>query len=422
MLASKSSAKPQAASQEEMSISMLGIAQICSWGTLYYSFPQLAEAMMSEFFWNKSETYAALTLSFLFSALAAIPVGKAIDKGQGRKVMTAASLLAGLLFMSGSQLSTLWGVYIVFAGIGALQAATLYDAAFSVIANHFDAGNSRRHITTLTLWGGFAATLFIPLIELLLQYGGWRNTMIVLGLINIAVGLLIYRRLPTSTQRSAKKDHQERSSRVKSEEAGNKTVRWALGQPMFWSLLFCFSFFAAAGTTFKFHLYPMLLEKGLSVSEVVAIVVVLGPAQVAGRFLLSLLSKELSIVNLGIFTASVLPVVFLAFAYLSVSIWLLIPFALAFGAASGIMTIVKGVAVPELLTREAYGAINGAMNIPVKLIKAFSPWIAAVIWHVGGGYHTVLVFLAFLGLISAISFILATKVKRYQNCKKQGTI
>lgn len=409
MLASKTSSPPQANSLEGFSIVLLGIAQICSWGTLYYSFPQLAEAMMAEFTWSKSDAYGALTLSLLFSALAAVPVGRAIDKGLGRPLMTLASVLAGILLIAGSRIESLWAFYLVFSGVGLLQAATLYDAAFSLIANRFDMTTTKRHITTLTLWGGFAATVFIPLIEYLLQLGGWRNTMIVLGLINLSVAVLIYRCIPVARSHSTNKIHARTRKTSKS-----KNVTWALRQPMFWSLLFCFSLFAAAGTTFKFHLYPILLEKGLSASEVVAIIAVLGPSQVAGRFLLALFSEKLSITNLGIFMASSLPLVFIAFAYLPVSVYLLIPFAIAFGAASGIMTIVKGIAIPELLSKEAYGAINGAMNVPVKLIKAFSPWIAAALWYVSGSYHAVLISLAFIGLLSVVSFVIATKVESYR--------
>ena len=36
-------------------------------------------------------------------------------------------------------------------------------------------------------------------------------------------------------------------------------------------------------------------------------------------------------------------------------------FAILYGVANGIMTIVRGTAVPDLLWREGYGAINGAL-------------------------------------------------------------
>ena len=411
MQASASELSPKPKQAEGLSIASLGIAQICSWGTLYYSFPQLAEEMMAEFAWSKSQVYGALTVSLLFSAMAALPIGRAIDKGRGRQVMTAGSLLAGLLFISGSQLEALWSFYAIFAGIGFLHAATLYDATFSVIANRFEPVSAKKHIITLTLWGGFASTLFIPLIEWLLQWGGWRNTMIVLGLVNIFLCSAIYWRLPAPS-RALREKNPEKEEKISTPI----NVRWALKQPMFWSLLCCFSLFAAAATTFKFHLYPILMEKGLPAIEVVAIIAVLGPSQVAGRVLLALFSEKLSIVNLGILTASTLPIVFIAFAFLPASMWMLIPFAVAFGAASGTMTIVKGIAIPELLTKESYGVINGAMNIPVKVINAFSPSVAAAVWYVNDSYAGVFILLAILGVAAAVSFALATKIQSPHCC------
>jgi hypothetical protein len=40
-------------SAEQRFIGALGIAQICSWGSLYYGFPLIAEAMSTEFGWTK---------------------------------------------------------------------------------------------------------------------------------------------------------------------------------------------------------------------------------------------------------------------------------------------------------------------------------------------------------------------------------
>jgi len=396
------------------SISMLGIAQICSWGTLYYSFPQIAEAISQDLGFAKTQVYGALTLGLLLSAFAGLPFGAAIDRGLGKHVMTLGSLMAGVLLMLGSQLNSLLGFYVIFAAVGFLHSATLYDAAFSVIANNFNGHDSRRHITTLTLWGGFASTVFIPLIELLLQTSDWRTTMLVLGGINLFIGITIYGRLPKA--KPVKKPSLQGEAQMKGKpelKSQNQGVRWALSHPMFWTLMICFAFFAATTTTFKFHLYPLLIEKGLSAQHVVAILAILGPSQVAGRVLLKLFSERISIIKLGVLTASMLPVVFLAFNYLPAQFLWLVPFAMIFGAATGTMTIVKGIAVPELLTRESYGAINGAMNVPVKVIKALSPTLAALVWVVTGSYAGLLDWLILLGGISALCFLVASfKTKR----------
>jgi predicted MFS family arabinose efflux permease len=71
--------------------------------------------------------------------------------------------------------------------MGCLQAATFYEPAFAVIARRVGSGNARRGITALTLWGGFASTVFIPLIQFLIDHVGWRDTLMVLGAINIIV-------------------------------------------------------------------------------------------------------------------------------------------------------------------------------------------------------------------------------------------
>jgi len=103
----------------------------------------------------------------------------------------------------------------------------------------------------------------------------------------------------------------------------------------------------------------------------------------------------------------------LALAFLPTNIWIFIPFIILFGAATGIMTIVKGVAIPELLTREAYGAINGAMNIPIKLIKAASPAIAAFVWVMTTSYDSVLILLGLISLLAVICFTVVKHLSKF---------
>ena len=65
-------------------------------------------------------------------------------------------------------------------------------------------------------------------------------------------------------------------------------------------------------------------------------------------------------------------------------------FAVICGAANGVITIVRGLVVPEMLTRDAYGAINGAMALPANIAKALAPAATAALWAVSHSYDTVL--------------------------------
>jgi hypothetical protein len=58
------------------------------------------------------------------------------------------------------------------------------------------------------------------------------------------------------------------------------------------------------------------------------------------------------------------------------------------GAANGIITIVRGVVVPEMLTRAAYGAINSVLAVPGTIAKAVAPLGIALLWASTGSYDT----------------------------------
>src|SRR4029078_7206977 len=125
------------------------------------------------------------------ASVTAYPIGVAIDRGYGRAVMALGSGLAGLLLLVWSQIASLWALYPLLAGIGLAQAMTLYEPAFAVVARRYGL-EARRGITALTLWGGFASTVFVPLIQLLLNAVDWRGTLVVLGLINIGLCVPLY--------------------------------------------------------------------------------------------------------------------------------------------------------------------------------------------------------------------------------------
>lgn len=165
-------------------ISALGVAQICSWGTLVYGFPLIAEAMRTDLGWSKTELYGAATCGMLLAGLTAYPVGVAIDRGHGRFLMAGASLMAGLLLAAWSQVTSLFVFYVVLAALGCMQAATLYEPAFAVIARRAGPLSARNGITALTLWGGFASTVFIPAIQLLIDAQGWRGTLLCMAIVN----------------------------------------------------------------------------------------------------------------------------------------------------------------------------------------------------------------------------------------------
>ncbi len=354
----------------------------------------MAEAMIAEFSWDKASVYGALTFALAFSAIAAIPIGILIDKGFGRRVMSLGALFAGLLLMGWSQISSVYGLYFILSGIGLVQAATLYSASFAVIANLDMIKDKKKTIATLTLWGGFASTVFIPLIEVLNSSVGWRSSLQVLGAINFFVGIFIYSQIPIYRIKSVKKT--KVSSKI--------GAKWAFTQPFFWALLIAFLLHASVTSAFKFHLYPMLQETEIEAKLVVTFLALMGPAQVLGRFVIMHISTSRNMSKILLITTLAFPMVFAGFWLIPMSKFVLPILIIIFGAAGGVMTIVKGVAIPEFLTTEAYGEINGAMSTPITIAKALSPSIAAMIWTMSGNYHSLFFILFLASLLVVLCF------------------
>jgi hypothetical protein len=76
------------------------------------------------------------------------------------------------------------------------------------------------------------------------------------------------------------------------------------------------------------------------------------------------------------------------------------------------MTIVRGMAVPEMLSRRAYGAINGALTAPALIAKSAAPLGAALLWSVTQTYDAVLIALFAGGALTAAGFWTAATLSR----------
>lgn len=389
-------------------ITALGIGQICSWGSLFYSFPLIAEAMRAELGWSKPELYGAATLGLAMAGIAAYPVGAAIDRGHGRLLMSAASVAAGLLLVAWSQVNAIVPFYLVFGLIGGLQAATLYEPAFAVITRRVGPSAARRGITALTLWGGFASTVFIPLIQILIDAYGWRGALIVLGAINILLcGGLHWLAIDPARDRMHGHAPEGPAPLI-----GRKAVAWAMRRPVFWALVAALVAYAAAFSTLTFHLYPMLLERGLTAAGVVAVMAVIGPAQVAGRILIWAFAPQAPVRLVGSIIVIIFPLAVLGFAYAPPQFAILAIVAGFYGAANGMMTIVRGLAVPEMVSPEAYGSINGALVAPTHFVQALAPLAAAWIWAATGGYETVMLAIFAGSMALALFFWTAASLAR----------
>lgn len=280
----------------------LGVTQIVSWGSIYYAFALLLEPLQRDLGAGKSEVAGAFSAALLVSGLCASWIGRTIDRLGGRWVMTAGSLAAVLLLAALSQVQSAPVLYLVWIGLGAAMAATLYEPAFVVIAQVYRL-NYRRALTVLTLFGGFASTVFWPITTWLIERFGWREAVLWLAAINLLVCVPLHFALLPKTS----------SAPAVTSQARGGTARLRLwGDRRFRALTLAFLAHYVVVSAIAAHLISLLLARGMSPAAAAGIGALIGPMQVAGRIVEFGASRWLTVGQVGRIAALAMPLSLLA--------------------------------------------------------------------------------------------------------------
>jgi predicted MFS family arabinose efflux permease len=358
--------------------------------------------------WSRTATNAALSVGLLISGLTAYPIGTWIDHGHGRRVMVCGTLLAGAMLALWSQAHSLVTLFLVWIGLGVAMAATLYDPVFAVITRDFP-GSFRTKITLITLIAGFASTVFIPLTQVLVDWLQWRGALLVLAGINLAICLPIH--IFSIGRDALRGDDLDDKTALKATNA--EATRRALRTPTFWALAVCFTAYYATFAAITFHLVPLMTERRVSPALILTTMAVIGPAQVLARVLWFTVGRNVRPSIVGVVITTAFPASVVVLMYAGTSPALLILFAVVYGGANGMMTILRGTIVQDVMWTEGYGAVSGLLSMPSNIAKGIAPISAAAIWTIGGNSLPVewtVLLVSLVSLVSAVAFILAIRL------------
>ena len=388
---------------------VLSTGQLISWGLVYYTFPLFVLPMQKELGWSRDEIYGALSAGLLVAGLCSIPVGAWIDRGHGRKLMTGGSVLAALLLAVWSQTESLPLFYVVWIGLGFCQAVILYEPAFAVITRVFGP-DFRRAILLMTFLGGLAGSVGIPFAQFLIERLGWRPALEVMAAINLGVAFCIHWLFVPGPR---DKPIPIAAPSVKASTGPHRSpLALAVRVPAFWGLVVAFAGYGLAFSAMSFHLIPLLVERGVEMNVVMIIIALIGPMQVVGRVLLMAGQRLITTIQLGALVYFAFPIS-MAMLALGVRAFLgLVVFAVIYGVANGLVTILRGISVPEFIGPEGYGVVSGALTMPTNIMRAAGPLLASIGWSISGSYTPVLWVLAAIMLVAACGFAAAAVLSK----------
>ncbi len=382
---------------------MLSLGQLVSWGLVYYTFPLFVGPMTEELGWSRSSMFGALSAGLLVAGLSSISVGAWIDRGHGRMLMTGGSLFAAVLLLVWSRVDSLPLFYALWIGLGVCQAVILYEPAFAVITRVYGP-RYKQAILLMTFLGGLASTFGIPFTLLLVEWIGWRPTLEVLAAIMLGVGLVHWLVVPGPGEAAVP------IAAPVPPPAGivrKSPLAAAVRVPAFWGLVVAFAGYGLAFSAMSFHLIPLLDDRGVPIATVMAIIALIGPMQVVGRVLLMAGQRHVTTIQLGALVYFAFPVSMAMLASGISGVYALVLFAVIYGVANGLITILRGMSVPEFIGPEGYGVVSGALTMPTNVMRAAGPIVASLAWGAFGGYTPVLWGLAGIMVVAAAGFAAA---------------
>lgn len=356
----------------------LGVAQTLAWASSFYLPAMLAAPMAQELGLAVSTVYALLSMALVVAAFAGPLAGRWIDHGRPVLLWAGAAFIVGLLALATAQ--GLAGLALAWALLGLAMGAGLYDPAFATLVRLYGR-EARPAITGITLLAGLASTVGWPMSAWMEAHWGWRGACLGWAALHLLVAGPLNASLPRASLPAAPA------------EAGTgpaEAVRPPPPRHLAPLLAAVFALLSIVSTAVATHLPALLQAAGLALGAAVATAALVGPCQVAARLAEALLLRRLSplwsarAAALGPPAGATLVLAFGPVAAL--------PFAVLHGLGNGLLTIVRGTLPLALFGAVGYGARQGWLTLPARLLGALSPWgfgLALERWGVQALWATV---------------------------------
>lgn len=408
----------------------LAFTETISWGILYYAFSVLLVPMEEALGAGRAELSTAFSIAIVARALSAPAAGSWVDRHGVRSLMTVGSLAGVLLVLAWSAVTSVTQLTFVFAGIGVVTSAVLYEPAFAAVARWMRDQDRTTAILWITIAAGFASTIFLPITATLSEALGWREALRWLALV-LLVGTAVPHALllseppspvdvdsdpdpgsdadPEGTDATVGSDGAPSAAevaqrRMAAREAVLRSVPTAdaVRDGTFWWMTLAFLCGRAPMAAIAAHLPALLVDRGEAATFAALVTGAIGALSVTGRVLITIASRWTTMARLlgTVYLLQGVGLVVMALVPTRLSALL---FVVLFGIGFGATTVAKPVMIAERYGPRWYGAIAGSTAAFVTLAEAASPIAMGIGRDVSGDYATIMLALAVLLWIGAFA-------------------
>ena len=372
----------------------LAVTVMTGFGVILYGFSvySTGEAAGSDF----STTVLSIAYggSVFVGGLLAFPVGRVADR-HGIKWIVAGGSIAGCLGLAAfSAAQETWHVVVAWWGlIGPAQAMIYYEPAYVAIDQWGLARDRAKNLATITLIGGLAGIAFIPGAAWLVDLTGWRNAVLILGVLLLLIGsitALVF--LPRGKARA----EGEPPPLTPPRSLPTRETRFIL-----YTIALALMLLSTQGVIA--HRIARFEETGFSIAEISIWAAIASALSLPGRWVAPRLAERYGPIRVQAVIAF-LVAVSIGLMVDGTDGWQMIGHFFLFGLAFGALLPLRAMVMGDWYSGPAYGRIMGAQWTPVVLVAASGPVAMGVLRDTSGGYAlpAVIITVLFLGAAAAV--------------------
>ncbi|MEA2002384.1 MAG: MFS transporter [Actinomycetota bacterium] len=369
----------------------LAMTVMVGFGVILYGFSIYVTDGAAGADFSKTLLSAAYGGSVVAGGLLAIPIGRRADRVGVRGILALGGLLAAIGMTIFGAATAPWQVLVAWwIFIGPAGAMIYYEVAFVAVDRWCSPRQRPRALGALTLIGGLAGIIFIPLTQWLVAFVGWRTTAFTMGALVMGTAL--------ATTGIALREVDRVAGRGRDKVPQRSLTRQLLKDRRFvtHTSAMILTFFAAQGIIA--HRVALFNEAGFSVNTVALWAAAASALSLPGRWVAPLLATRFRAADVQA-AATVLLAVGTILMLDGTASWQMIGHFAVFGVAFGAVLPLRAMTMATWFSGPRYGATMGTQWTVTTIVGAFGPVAVALLRDVTVDYQ-----LAVTALVAALSF------------------
>ncbi|GMQ93647.1 MAG: MFS transporter [Acidimicrobiia bacterium] len=377
----------------------LSTTVMVGFGVILYGFSVYATDQAAGAEFSKTALSLAYGGSVFVGGLLARPVGRIADTHGVRGIVGAGAVLGSVGLVGFSMSHQTWQLVASWwLLIGPAQAMIYYEPAYVAIHQWSSAKDRARTLGTITLIGGLAGIVFIPLAAWLVALLDWRSAVLLLALLLLTVGGLtaLFALPPRRVDIVA---HAEAHVSI---SGLLRDRRWLL-----YTLALMLILFSTQGIIA--HRVARFTEVGFSLTSVALWAAVASAMSLPGRWIAPILAERFGPTRIQAGVALIVTFSITLMVDGSTS-WQMIAHFFLFGLAFGALLPLRAMVMSDWFSGPGYGTIMGTQWTGVVLVAATGPILVGSLRDVTGGYQSSIVVLTVLFLVAAAAILMSGRV------------